>query len=132
MIVFDGECVLCSRIFRFVLRHDRDRRFRFVLAQSSLGTAIYEALDLPTREFDTNVVIRDGLICLRGASLPHAMGGLPSPWSALSVLRHVPPVIADPAYHLIARNRYRIFGRFDQCMIPDAALRARFLPGGWT
>jgi predicted DCC family thiol-disulfide oxidoreductase YuxK len=132
VIVFDGECVLCSRFFRFVLRHDCDQRFRFVLAQSPLGTAIYEALGQPTCEFDTNVVIRDGLICLRGASFPHAMGGLPSPWSALSVLRHVPPVIADPAYHLIARNRYRIFGRFDQCMIPDAALRARFLPGGST
>ncbi|WP_137703106.1 thiol-disulfide oxidoreductase DCC family protein [Marimonas lutisalis] len=131
LIVFDGECVLCSGFFRFVLRHDRTARFSFALAQSPFGSRPYRALDLPVDEFETNIVITRGQIHQRGDAFAHAMRALGGPWRAFYPLRFLPRIIKDSIYHLIARNRYRIFGRYDECLVPDDALKARFLPGGW-
>ena len=126
-IVFDGVCVLCSGFFRFVARHDRAGRFAFVTAQSDLGQAMYRDLGLPTDDFETNLVIVDGRCHQRLDAFAAAMGALGRPWSALALLRHLPGPAKDPAYHLIARNRYRIFGRTEACLVPTPDLRARFL-----
>lgn len=131
LIVFDGECVLCSGFFRFVLSRDRTQRFNFATAQSELGQALYAALNLPGDEFETNLVIVDGHIHERLDSFAAAMGALGWPWCGLAGVRLLPDVAKSPLYRLIARNRYRIFGRYDRCLVPDATLRARFLPGGW-
>jgi len=131
LIVFDGECVLCSGFFRFMLARDRDARFRFVLAQSDLGTRIYRALGLSVVDYETNLVIVDGRIYCKLDAFAAAIQVIGWPWRLLSALRFLPPIIKGPAYDLIARNRYRIFGRYQTCMLPDANLRARFLPGGW-
>ena len=131
LIVFDGECVLCSGFFRFMLRHDRDQLFGFATAQSPLGQRLYTQLGLPTRDFETNLVIVDGVVHQRLDAFAAAMRVLPGAWKALSWCRFLPGVVKDPLYNLIARNRYRLFGRFDTCLIPDQALRSRFLPDGF-
>ena len=131
LIVFDGECVLCSGFFRFMLRHDRQKCFQFVLAQSELGAALYRALELPTDEFETNLVVVDGVIHQKMDAFAFAMQTIGWPWRGLSVLRFLPAPVKNPLYSLIARNRYSLFGRYQACMIPDASVRARFLPGGW-
>lgn len=132
VIVFDGVCVLCSGFFRFMLKHDKTERFSFALAQSDIGTRLYSALDMPTDDFESNLVIVDGQIYQRGHAFARAMGALGWPWKALSLLRFVPRIISDPFYHLIARNRYRFFGRYDTCLFPNDALKSRFLPDGWS
>jgi len=131
LIVFDGECILCSGFFRFIVEHDRSARFHFALAQSDLGAAIYQALDLDTRFFETNIIIVDGDIHAKLGAFAAAMRAIGWPWRLLAWLSYVPAVVGDPAYHLIARNRYRIFGRYDACMLPDASIRARFMDTGW-
>lgn len=131
LIVFDGECVLCSGFFRFMLRHDRAGRFSFATAQSPLGQSLYQALGLPTDDFETNLVIVDGQVHGHLDAFAVAMRALAWPWRMLAMLRRLPRFIKMPLYRLIARNRYRIFGRHDQCMVPDAALRARFAPQGF-
>lgn len=131
VIVFDGECVLCSGFFRFMIRHDPAGRFSFVLAQSDLGTRMYKALDLPVDDFETNLVIVDGMVHQKLDAFAHAMRAIGWPWRLLSGLRWLPRFLKDPAYLAIARNRYSLFGRYQTCMIPDAAVRSRFLPGGW-
>ena len=132
VIVFDGECVLCSGFFKFVLTWDRGRRFQFVLAQSALGADLYHALDLPTDEYETNLVIVNGPAFQRLDAFAAATAAIGWPWKALSVCRFLPRFVKDPAYHLIARNRYSLFGRYDSCMVPDQAVRARFVDGGWA
>jgi predicted DCC family thiol-disulfide oxidoreductase YuxK len=127
VIVFDGECVLCSGFFRFVLRHDRARRFRFATAQSPLGQRLYADLGLPTDAFETNLVLVDGRIHERLPAFAAAMGALGWPWRALAVARWVPEPLSSTLYHAIARNRYRLFGRYDHCMIPTPEVRDRFL-----
>jgi predicted DCC family thiol-disulfide oxidoreductase YuxK len=127
VIVFDGECVLCSGFFRFVTRQDRRGRFRFATAQSPLGQRLYADLGLPTDAFETNLVIVDGRIHERLAAFAAAMSALGWPWRALAAARLIPEPVSSALYHAIARNRYRIFGRYDRCMIPTPDLRARFL-----
>ncbi|MEX0304563.1 MAG: thiol-disulfide oxidoreductase DCC family protein [Leisingera sp.] len=131
LIVFDGECVLCSRFFRFMLRHDRVERFSFATAQSPLGQRLYRELGLPTDEFETNLVIVDGRTYQRLDAFAAAMRALPWPWVMLSVCRYLPGWLKDRLYFSVARNRYRLFGRFDTCMIPSPEVRARFANGGY-
>uniref|UniRef100_UPI003B518CE1 thiol-disulfide oxidoreductase DCC family protein n=1 Tax=Roseovarius indicus TaxID=540747 RepID=UPI003B518CE1 len=131
LVVFDGECVLCSGFFRFMLAHDRAGRFRFATAQSPLGTELYTALGLPTEEYETNLVIVGSRIHEKLDAFAAAMRVLGWPWRGLSAVRVLPAWLKTPAYTAIARNRYRLFGRYETCMMPDAAVRARFLQGGW-
>ena len=130
LIVFDGECVFCSSFFRFMLARDRAARFHYATAQSPLGQALYAALNLPLVAFETNLVITNGVIHQRLDAFAAAMAELPLPWRALAAVRVLPGWLKDELYKPIARNHYRIFGRYETCLIPDAALRARFLPGG--
>lgn len=132
LIVFDGECVLCSGFFRFMLKKDRKERFSFALAQSELGEQIYAALGLNTRDFETNVVIVNGCIYGQLGAFAAAMSAIGLPWRALGVISVVPHRIGDQIYHLIARNRYRIFGRYDTCLLPSPETRSRFIDTGWA
>lgn len=127
LIVFDGECVFCSAFFRFMLKRDRKEIFHFATAQSPLGQALYAALNLPLTDFETNLVITHGQIHQRLDAFAAAMAELPQPWRSARHARHLPGLLKDAIYKPIARNRYRIFGRYDTCLIPDATLRSRFL-----
>ncbi|MEM7731980.1 MAG: DCC1-like thiol-disulfide oxidoreductase family protein [Pseudomonadota bacterium] len=131
LIVFDGECVLCSGFFRFMLRHDREERFSFAMAQAEVGQACYAALGMPLEDFQTNLVIKDGWIFTDLDAFAAAMAALSWPWKALAVAAWLPGIIKRPLYRVIAKNRYKIFGRYETCMMPDASLRARFVQGGW-
>lgn len=131
LIVFDGECVLCSGFFRFMLKCDKDRRFEFATAQSLLGQRMYKALNLPVVDYETNLVIVDGKIFQRLDAFAAAMRALTAFWPLLSLARFLPSAVKDPLYFSIARNRYALFGRYDTCMIPDAVLLERFAEQGF-
>jgi predicted DCC family thiol-disulfide oxidoreductase YuxK len=127
LIVFDGTCIFCSAFFRFIVKHDRNQNFHFATAQSPLGQALYAALNLPLTEFETNLVITNGAIYQRLDAFAAAMAQLRQPWRTAKLLRYLPNWIKDAIYKPIARNRYRIFGRSDACLIPDVNLKSRFL-----
>ena len=130
VVVFDGDCVLCSRFFRFVLRRDRAQRFRFVIAQSPLGQTLYDELGLPRDDFETNLVFARGRLFTHADAFAAAMRELGWPWRVCAAILWTPRWPKTPLYLAIARNRYRLFGRHDSCLVPDSALRARFLEGG--
>ncbi|WP_334223296.1 thiol-disulfide oxidoreductase DCC family protein [Ruegeria faecimaris] len=132
LIVFDGECVLCSRFFRFMLWADTKKRFKFVIAQSPIGQSLYRQLGLPTYEFETNLVIVDGVVHQRLDAFAAAMRSLPALWPVLSACRFLPRFLKDPLYHFIARHRFAFFGRFETCLVPDSSMKARFFPGGYA
>jgi predicted DCC family thiol-disulfide oxidoreductase YuxK len=130
LIVFDGECVLCSSFYRCVLRFDREEVFAFATAQSKLGQALFGALGFNTKDFETNLVIVDGAIFAHLDSFASVMAHLSWPWPVLSAVRWLPAALKNTAYHMIARNRYRLLGRYDTCMIPDSRAIERFISGG--
>ena len=127
LIVFDGVCVFCSGFARFVLRHDRSGRFRFTMAQSELGQALYRHYRLDPVDFETNLVIADGRLYEKLSAFTQVMAALGWPWRALASLDALPSALDDWLYDRIATNRYRIFGRYDACMAPSAELRARLI-----
>ena len=125
LIVFDGDCVFCSRSMRLVARFDRARQFRMVGAQQPLGQALYRHLGLPTDHFDTYLVVADGRIAQRSDALIAMARRLPWPWRALAAMRLVPRPLRDAAYGVVARHRYRIFGRRTACGLADPELAGR-------
>ena len=132
IVVFDGVCVLCSGWMDFLVRRDPDgTRFRFVIAQSPLGQALYRHYRLDPVDFETNLVIDGGRLHTKLDAFAAVMRNLPGLWPALSIARILPTFLADRLYDCVAKNRYRWFGKRDTCLMPTAELRARFLDGGW-
>jgi predicted DCC family thiol-disulfide oxidoreductase YuxK len=127
IVVFDALCPLCTANARFILRHDRARRFRLASLQSAAGEALYRRFGLDPSEPETMLVVdRDRLFRDSDAVLAIARG-LGRPWSAAVLLRAVPRLVRDGAYRWIARNRYRLFGRRESCWLPPPELRDRLL-----
>lgn len=126
LVLFDGVCVFCSRWVRFVLRLDRERRFRFLAIQSERGRALAVRHGINPDAPETNAVVIGGRIFFKSDAALIVLGRLPAT-APLAALRIAPRRLRDPVYDLIARNRYRIFGRSDRCMVPEPADRARFL-----
>lgn len=127
IVIFDGVCNLCSRAARFVIRHDRAGRFRFAPAQSDAGRRLLVRCGQDPDRLETFVLIKDGRACLRSDAALAIVRELDRPWPALGILRLVPRPWRDALYDLIARRRYRWFGRRDACLTPTADIRARFL-----
>ena len=125
LILFDGVCVFCSRWVRFVIDHDPAGRFSFLPIQSEEGRVLAARYGIDPEAPETNAVILDGRIWFKSDAALTVLGELPDT-RPLATLKILPKLIRDPAYDLIARNRYRIFGRTEQCMVPSAADRARF------
>ena len=127
LMVFDGVCVLCNTWLRIALRFDRNQQLTFVTAQSDLGTEIYKDLDLLSDDYESFIVYHQGRIYtkLDGAfALFRIFGGL---WHIPALGRFTPKFLKNTAYDLVAKNRYKLFGRTDQCMIPTPDIKARSL-----
>ena len=127
VIVFDGHCVLCSNFFHFVLRRDRDQLFHFLTAQSPLGEALYAHYGLKRGDYDTNLVILNGVLYEKLDALAAVLRVLGGVWRVFAAIRFLPPGLKSWLYNRIARNRYAIFGRRAECFLPSPELKARFL-----
>jgi predicted DCC family thiol-disulfide oxidoreductase YuxK len=126
VILYDGMCVFCSRWVRFVAARDRDRRFRFTAIQSGYGTRLAQAFGIDPSDPDTNAVIHGGVAYFKSDAALTVLSQLPR-WGWVRVLLAVPKPLRDAAYNLVARNRYRIFGKYEACFVPDAEMRARVM-----
>ncbi|MEI2297709.1 thiol-disulfide oxidoreductase DCC family protein [Ensifer sp. MJa1] len=127
VIVFDGECIFCSSWVRFLLRHDRLARYRYLTAQSPLGQALYRHYGLSVRNFESNILIEDGVAHFKSDGSIRTLAGLGWPWSLMNICRILPAALRDPLYDLVAKNRYRIAGRRSSCVVPTPEERGRFI-----
>jgi predicted DCC family thiol-disulfide oxidoreductase YuxK len=126
VILYDGVCVFCSRWIRFVAMRDTDRRFRFTAIQSDYGRRLAQAFGIDPEDPDTNAVVHGGVAYFKSDAALTVLSQLPG-WGWVSVLRSVPKVLRDAVYNLVARNRYRIFGKYEACFVPDESFRARVI-----
>jgi predicted DCC family thiol-disulfide oxidoreductase YuxK len=127
ILIFDGNCVLCSTFVQFILRTDKRRRFRLLSAQSLLGTALYRHLGLASVDYETNILLEDGHAWLKSEGLIRVFERLGFPCSLMSIGRLLPRPIRDWLYERIARNRLRWFGVRETCYLPDPSQADRFL-----
>ncbi len=128
IIVFDGVCVLCTGFARFVVARDPAAHFRLTAAQSGVGQAFFRHYGLDPVHFETNLLIEDGRAYGKLAALTRILPRLAMPWPLAAPLTRLPGPLGDWIYDRIARNRYRLFGRTETCMVPPADWRARTLP----
>jgi predicted DCC family thiol-disulfide oxidoreductase YuxK len=126
VILFDGVCIFCSRWVRFVASRDTARRFRFTPIQSDYGTRLAQAFGIDPDDPDTNAVIHGGEAFFKSDAALTVLSLLRG-WGWVRVLFAVPKPLRNAVYNLVARNRYRIFGKYDACVVPDAELRARVI-----
>ena len=127
ILVFDGKCVLCSATVQFIFAHDRERRVRFVVAQSPLGTALYRHFGLKSEDYETNIVLENGRALTLSESSIRIFELVGWPWSLMSVFRILPSFARDRIYEVIAKNRLKWFGARESCFLPGPDDRARFL-----
>ena len=127
LIVFDGVCVLCSASARFVLRNDDSGHFRLTAAQSPVGQALYRHVGLSPTDYDTFLLVEDGRALFKSDAALRVARRLGLPWSLVGLLGIVPRAARDAVYDLVARNRYRVFGRRETCFLPTADHADRFL-----
>lgn len=127
VLLFDGVCNLCNASIQWVLKHDKKNRFRFAALQSDTGRMLLEGAGLSNEKLETVVLVDgDRFFTHSDAVLEIArrLGGI---WSLARVGRIVPRPIRDALYMWIARNRYRWFGKKEQCMLPSPEWKGRFI-----
>ena len=132
LVLYDGVCGLCSRLLQFLLTHDRGGAFAFASLQSATGRAVVEGLGGDPSELMSFYVVasyrtQGRRIFARSAAALFVAGQLGWPWKAAVIARILPSAALDYAYNVIARNRYRVFGRFEQCPAPRPEYRSRFV-----
>jgi predicted DCC family thiol-disulfide oxidoreductase YuxK len=127
ILLFDGVCHFCNHTVQFVIRHDKREKFRFAALQSSSGQKLLKKFDLPTNDFDSFVMITNNTFYTKSTAALQVclvLGGL---WRILYVLKVLPKPLRDGIYTILAKNRYKWFGKEESCMIPSPELRKRFL-----
>jgi predicted DCC family thiol-disulfide oxidoreductase YuxK len=127
IIVYDGYCGLCTGWVQFVLRHDRQALYRFVSAQSPLGHALYVHYGLDPKDYETNILIMDGVAYFKSEACIRMAEGLGFPSSLASCFRPLPISRRDWLYNLIARNRLSIFGTRESCYVAASSDSHRFI-----
>lgn len=125
--LFDGVCVLCSRGVRYTLRHEKAPHIRFVAIQSDEGRALAERNGLDPDDPATFLFIENGQVLEKSDAVIALSRHLNGPAGVLPLFRFVPRKLRDALYGLVARNRYKIFGRTETCMIPQPETRDRFV-----
>ncbi|MDH3252410.1 MAG: thiol-disulfide oxidoreductase DCC family protein [Ignavibacteria bacterium] len=125
IILYDGVCVLCNRLVRFVVRRDPQGYFAFAQLQSQAGNEIRDICGRTPLHSNTIVVMEEGKCYERSEAVFRILRRLRFPWNVLPVFRILPSRLSDAVYRFIAQNRYRIFGRYDQCPMPSPEISER-------
>lgn len=127
VLLYDGVCYLCNGLVRFVIRRDRKKKIRFASLQSDTGQNYLKEQGMPTDDFDTLVYVKAGKYFIRSSAVLEVLKDMGGCWRVFYIFIIIPGCLRDPVYRLVAWLRYRMFGKSDQCVIPPADIRNRFL-----
>ena len=133
IILYDGVCGLCNSLVQFLLKRDNYGRLRFASLQSDFATKVLKRHGFDPKDLDTMHLVENydqpgERVLQRSTAILRAGRELGGVWSFLAALgRVVPRPLRDMFYGLVARNRYRVFGKYETCMLPDPNQRSRFL-----
>ena len=132
IVLYDGVCGLCNRLVQFILKRDVENRFRFASLQSDFAATLLARHGANSRDLDTFYVVIDHgqkneRILMRSDAILHVVKTLGGIWALAGTGRILPKTLRDAMYRLVARNRYRVFGKHESCMLPSPEHRAKFL-----
>lgn len=127
IIFFDGVCNLCNNLVRFVLRYDRSGSLMFAPLQSGPALTLLEKYNVIEDMKDSVILITDGKIFRKSSAILHIARIMGWPWKLLYAFRIIPAFIRDALYNIVARYRFRLFGKRETCMIPGPDVMKRFI-----
>jgi predicted DCC family thiol-disulfide oxidoreductase YuxK len=133
VVLYDGVCGLCNRYVQFVLARDRRGRFQFAPLQGPFAARALARHGLVAPDVPDSIVLLEAAgtpaerARLRSDAVLRIVAQLGGAWRLATVLRVIPGFLRDAVYAVVARIRYRIFGRLDSCAVPPPSARGRFL-----
>ena len=127
ILLFDGVCNLCNSLVRFVLKRDHDAKIRFAPLQSPAGQLFLKKFDADLDDIDTVVYITGNKYFIKSTAILQLLKDFGGGWQLFYGFIIIPKFIRDFFYDLIAKSRYRIFGKTDTCMVPAEDINERFL-----
>lgn len=127
IVLFDGVCNYCNNMVNFVLAQDKRKSIRFGTLQSAAGQQLLQKYNLPKDNFDSFVFIEKGKAYLRSTAALKVMAYLPWYWQWTQMGWIIPKRLRDGCYDFISKNRYKWFGKKEECMVPTPEIRSRFL-----
>jgi len=132
IVLYDGVCGLCNRLVQFLLKRDKHDRFRFASLQSEFAGNLLRRHGANPQDLDTVYAVKDygqpnESLLARSDAILYMLIHLGGIWKLASVGRVIPKLFRDGAYKVVARNRYRVFGKHESCMLPEPQHRAKFL-----
>lgn len=130
ILLYDGLCGLCNRFVQFILKHDAAAHFRFASLQSAYAVRILQARGVDPQDLDTVYVIDPpgARLLARSDAVIFMLRELGGFWRAASVAMGIlPKKLRDWGYRAVARRRYRVFGKYETCLLPDQKHLDRFL-----
>jgi predicted DCC family thiol-disulfide oxidoreductase YuxK len=127
LILFDGVCNFCNSSINFIIDHDPEKHFKFAPLQSELGQNFLAQFNKNTNDFDSVILLKDNQLYQKSEAAIEITKHLSGAWKYLAVFGIFPTFLLDFFYDIIAKNRYRTFGKTETCRIPTPELRERFL-----
>jgi predicted DCC family thiol-disulfide oxidoreductase YuxK len=127
IILFDGVCNFCNSSINFIIKQDKKNIFRFAALQSDAGQRLLKEYNIPATYFNSFILIAEGKVYKKSAASLWLSNKLSWYWKWTQIFWIVPKFIRDGVYNVIAKNRYKWFGKKESCMIPSPEVRERFL-----
>lgn len=127
IVLFDGVCNLCSSSVQFIIAHDKKNQFLFGSLQGDAGQQYLKKFNLPANAFNSFMLVEDETLYTRSTAALRMLKYLGGGWAFLYAFIIVPGFIRDGIYNLVAKNRYKWFGKKEACWVPTPALKAKFL-----
>lgn len=127
IILFDGVCNLCNSSVQFIIRHDPEGQFKFAALQSPFGQQQLKKFAIPQDALNSVILIKGAVAFQRSDAALEIARDFRDIWRGLYYFKIIPRFFRDGIYDRISKNRYSLFGKRDECMIPTPELKARFI-----
>ena len=127
IIIFDGVCNLCEYSVQFIVKHDRQARFKFVSAQSERGKVLQRIYGVDTLQDGTVILLKGDHVYVKSDAAVEIAKDLDGLWRFLYYVKFILKPARDFIYSIISKNRYRWFGKKNECLLPDNNIKERFL-----
>jgi predicted DCC family thiol-disulfide oxidoreductase YuxK len=126
-LLFDGDCNLCNFMTTFIIKHDQKGKFYFATLQSVIGQSTLQKIGLPVSDFGSFVYIKDDKYFVKSTAALNVLRDLGGFWKLAYFFKIIPKPLRDVVYNLLAKNRYKIFGKSSICNISPVNLKHKFI-----
>lgn len=127
LILFDGVCNLCNSSVHFIIKYDTNSQFKFASLQSDAAKEILLQKKERNNQLNSIILIYNGILFYKSSAILEICSILGGVFNIAKIFYIIPRVVRDRLYDLIAKRRYRWFGKRKYCLIPTAALKSRFI-----